>query len=575
MRNFILIFLILLVYSAGAQIPSWPPGGITPSSMQFLLPSSRIIPSTKRYNLIWADQLYGLPPNLIQFVAKNYVGTQKIFAYQAADYRSINPNFLVISYHLANGINPQRHDDCPDPKNNHGNGFIGVIAPNGFVNEWNDYFLPWLNAHSIVTGSNRFEQMFQHYDSVVSTNRVWHIDPFWAMNLENADWRDYYADNIISWMSGNENEGTFLDVSVETMVSPLYHPNQNDPQPYYFNWYISPHGPAGYSISTLSDFANWMNSQYLLFYQYLYRRFHSAIVDYLVLPNTDQMVTGWYDPVWTDGDANGEAIDGAMMENFGSYTGSDMYLSLERGLRHLTGRGKILIAQFSDTTQHERYRRVAMYMLIKNENSYLCIHPGHTDWYPEFEIDLGDQSPVPVNIDSLRVSGSGSNGLFRRDFSEGMVLCNTSSSTFSQTLSGNNWFVIETNGGGEVDTSGNIAAQNILYIPVSGTVTVGPSECMILKNIPNMGTDNILTEDNFQYYYDINTDHIHVEISSDHQAHSDIYLCDIYGRIRKNIFSGNLQPGQNKFDTSLENLGHGIYFLVIKGSVKKMAKFVK
>src|SRR5204862_2733180 len=138
------------------------------------------------------------------------------------------------------------------------------------------------------------------------------------------------------------------------------------------------------------------NARYSGYYQPLYSRFHSALVDYLVMPNVDQMVTGWYDPTWLDG-SGGETIDGAMMESFGNYTGPDMYLTLERGLRHITGRGKILIAQYYTNTLAERYRRTGMYMLIKNENSFINLTDGNVDWFPEYEIDLGDQSVVPAD----------------------------------------------------------------------------------------------------------------------------------------------------------------------------------
>lgn len=149
-----------------------------------------------------------------------------------------------------------------------------------------------------------------------------------------------------------------------------------------------------------------MNNQYLKYYQDIYKQYHTALFDYLLIPNVDQMATGWYDPVWMDGSFGGETIDGAMMESFGNYTGSDMYLTLDRCVRHITGRGKILIAQWYDDSPKERYRRIGMYMLVKNENSFVNIATGNVNWYPEYEISLGEQSPVPNNLQSMRVAGS-------------------------------------------------------------------------------------------------------------------------------------------------------------------------
>jgi hypothetical protein len=465
-----------------SQVQSWPPGGTTPSpiSAGMKLPANRYVPSTKKYNLVWADELVGQPAGKIQFIAQNYVASQKMSASQVGDYRAYNPNFLCVIYHLSNGINPQNNSDCPLP---HGTTPISSCTPLGWVSEWDGYFTPWLTAAGITKGSARFEQMFQHYTSVDSSHRVWHGDPQWTMCLENADWQKYVADNSIAWMSGEQDDGAFFDVCVETMVPGLYHPAAGDPAPHNFNWYLSPYGPAGYTVATLGDFASWMNGQYLGYWQSIYKRYHTASADYLIVPNVDQMTTGWYDPVWIEGNASGETIDGAMMESFGNATGSDMYLSLSRAVKHLTGRGKILIAQFYDSTQAERYRHTGMYMLVKNENSFINIlAQGAPSWFPEYEINLGDQSQVPADISSLRVAGSGSASLFKRDYQFGMVLCNTSGSTMNYALAGTTWNVVNTSGGGSVTNSGATAQQSITFTPVSSQVSVPASGCVILTN---------------------------------------------------------------------------------------------
>ncbi|HLG34080.1 MAG TPA: putative glycoside hydrolase [Bacteroidia bacterium] len=565
MKKILTVALSGILFSADAQIQSWPPGGTTPSPMGFMLPANRYVPSTKRFNLVWADQWFNLPIPKIQFVAQNYVATQKIFDYQVADYRAFNPNFLCTIYHLANGLNPFHNDDAPPPHTQTGSGCIGVVAPAGYVCEADNYFWPWLASQSIATGSAQYENMFQHFDMVDSVHRVWHTDPYWHMNLSNTDWRTYVGDICINWMSGNQNEGCFFDVSVETMVAPLFNPKVGDPAPYNFNWYITPHGPAGSTINTLNDFAIWMNNQYLNYYQYLYQRFHSAVVDYLVLPNTDQMITGWYDPTWTDGDLNGETIDGAMMESFGNATGSDMYLTLERGLRHITGRGKILIAQFYNNTQPERYRRTGMYMLIKNENSFINLADGNVDWFPEYEIDLGDQSAVPANINSLRVAGSGSASLFRRDYAEGTVLCNTSANVFTYTLTGSNWNKVVTSGGGAVDANGNIATQNISLAPVSSTVMVNPSDCIILKNTTSTGVqENSSPQIEMIVAQNLSEDEVTINIASQNNYFAEIFLSDRVGRKLTVVFSGNLNAGENNFNIDISALAAGIYFVTTR-----------
>jgi hypothetical protein len=133
-------------------------------------------------------------------------------------------------------------------------------------------------------------------------------------------------------------------------------------------------------------------------------------------------------------------------------------------------------------------RRTAMYMLIKNENSFINILNGDgVEWYPEYEIDLGDQSPLPANLDSLRVAGSGFNALFARRYESGIVLCNTSPAPIAYALPDGLWTVVTTSGGGEVRVDGSPLAQTITYTPVSGSVTVGASDGVILARMRGDG----------------------------------------------------------------------------------------
>jgi hypothetical protein len=481
------VFATIFSFNGIAQIPTFPLTGLEPAPINNTvnLPAERYVPSTRQWNLVWHDQIIPsfTTPGKVEFAAKNYVGTQKIFDYQAEEFRNFNPNFMVSSYHLAFGLNPANNNDCPQPHGNPGENPIGVVAPEGYVGEYNTHFLPWLNQQGISTGSATFENMFRHYDQNQAAKRVWHHDPYWLMNIESSEWRQYMADICIDWMSGNENESCFMDVAVEPYAY-FYHPKSDDASPYNFNWWQAPHHPSTYNgtFNALQDMIPWINSTHLGCFQYLYQRFHAGQEDYLVLPNVDQMVTTIYDPVWMDGDANGEAIDGAMMEGFGNYTGYDMWLTLERGLRHITGRGKILIAQFYDDSPAERLRRTGMYMLIKNENSFINIQNGDVSWYPEYEINLGNQSAVPANLNSLRIAGSNWESLWKRDYQFGVVLCNTSNNNFNYTLPANqNWYRVTTTGGGEVAGSGMPQAQDILYTAVSGQLSIPASGCVILS----------------------------------------------------------------------------------------------
>ncbi len=434
----VLACALVMISSSGApsfsQVQSWPPGGtvVSPITSGMNLPANRYVPSSRDYNLVWADELTGQPAGKVRFIAQNYVASQKMAASQVADYRAYNPNFLCVIYHLSNGINPQNDNDCPLP---HGTTPITSCTPKGWVSEWDSCFTPWLAASGITQGSSRFEQMFQHYTSVDPNNRVWHTDPQWTMCLENADWQKYVADETINWMTGEQNEGCFFDVCVETMVPGLYNPAAGDPAAAQLQLVPQPVRARGlHRRHTRRLFrlderpVPWILAGYLQKIPCAVRR----LSHYSQRRSDDHRLVRWM-----EGNVNGETIDGAMMESFGNATGSDMYLTLSRAVKHLTGRGKILIAQFYDSTQAERYRRTGMYMLVKNENSFINILPqGGPSWFPEYEITLGDQSPVPAVIDSLRVAGSGSASLFKRDYQNGMVLCNTSGTAMNYTPGG-------------------------------------------------------------------------------------------------------------------------------------------
>ena len=570
LRYFTLLALMFMPYALISQVQSWPPGGTKDSGFELNLSDARFIPSSERYNLIWADQLVPawITPGKVEFAAKNYVATQKIWDYQIAEFRQHNPDFICVIYHLALGLNPQDNSDCPDPKDNQ-DGIIGVVAPTGYVSEWNEYFLPWLDENEIEPGSDKFEDMFQHYDEFDPQHRVWHKDPYWLMDASDENWRKYLVESCFDWMEGNKNEGCFFDVAVETN-SYLYNPNIYNPEPTNFEWWLAPHKPYNidHPVEDRHDFSAWMNDMYLEYFQKIYNDFHSGEIDYLVIPNVDQMVTTVYDPIWMDGDENGEAIDGAMIESFGGYRGYDMHLTLSRCVSHITGRGKILIAQFYDGSDEERYRRTGMYMLVKNKNSYLNILTSGVEWYPEYEIDLGRQSQCPLILDELRISGEGWQSLWKRDYENGIVLCNTNDANIEYELPDDRkWFLIRTSGGGEVSDDGLIQDMVLDFEEVEGLVEVPASECLILKSELKSSVD--YEDINARIYPNPFRSHFEIELSSESKCE-----INIYNLLGDKILSHLEDDRRKSINIDASNLEIGVYYLEIISKSKKEIKIL-
>jgi hypothetical protein len=537
------------------------------------LPEGRFVPSTKRWNLVWADQI--IPNNItserLKFAATHYVATQKIWTNQVAQFRAINPNFLCLAYHLAAGLNPAHNSDVPDPKFKNDTTFIGSIAPKGYVNEYTEYFLPWLAKHSSPSDSIYHETFFQHYDTALASHRVWHNDPAWLMAIGDFDYHRYLSDVTRDWMQGNADDGCFFDVAVE-MFSSLYNPKASDPAPYNFDWTLPPHHPAKSEL--LSDFqlrSQWVNRQFFSCYGQVHNSLHHDTT-FLVIPNVDQMVTTVYDPVWLDGDTAGVVtIDGAMMESFGGYRGQDMWLSMERCIRHITGRGKILIAQFYDASQTERYRRTAMYMLVKNENSYLNILGADgVEWYPEYEIDLGDQSPLPSTLDSLRIMGSGYQSLWARDYAKGKVLVNTSDAAMSISLASDaQWAEVMTQGGGKIADDGTVTPYSINSVPVTGPITIPPGDAVILTR-----TDLQAVQRGQATFVTITpnpvSNRITVHFERSQSSNVEIGLVNVLGRMEV-LYAGAVPSGEQRLSVGTQSLPAGLYECIIKTSTGQTA----
>jgi len=197
-----------VLLAAGLAHGDWHPKGVpyplTPAAIQ---PSglAQPLPSTRRYVLVWKDQLADAVQSISaaqkQFIVTHYVGTQKVFQNQIDEYRTMNPNFMVLVYHLAYGLNGA---DQTNPVGN-------ITGPNTFGQEDTDAFTPYVTAHSLTR-----ENAYQHTKAsgFTSADRVSYPDPFWLMDVTSPEWTQYMSDTMTTWaktFATTESTGFFFD----------------------------------------------------------------------------------------------------------------------------------------------------------------------------------------------------------------------------------------------------------------------------------------------------------------------------------------------------------------------------
>jgi hypothetical protein len=230
-------FVSAFLFGATAGAASHPPGVTYPLRSAALQPSglAQPLPSTRRYVLVWKDQLADAVQTITapqkDFIVTHYVGTQKIFAHQIDEYRQKNPNFLMLVYHLAYGLNGA---DQANPVGN-------IVGAEKYGQEDTDTFTPYVAAHSLTR-----ESAYQHTGSPGSAgNRVSYPDPYWLMDIASSEWRTYLSDTLVAWQGypSAKATGVFLDVA-------------------FFPWYsYSPaawwSGPAG--GATRQQLRDWWN----------------------------------------------------------------------------------------------------------------------------------------------------------------------------------------------------------------------------------------------------------------------------------------------------------------------------
>ena len=384
-------------------------------------------PDTTTTIAILSDQLPNMTAEQMQFAATHYVGSQKLVLGTTRALRALNPNFVVLHYHLA----------------------MWQSAPSvSFITDG----LDWSNDYPDVT---THESWFWHN---VSGGRVASsADGKLLMNVSDPGFAAYWADSIAQQTAAGDYDGVFLDSASPALLQ----------------------GECSRDDSRLAGTA----ARDQIFTELGGQTWIAAWDTWIagldgslaakgtpLIPNTSAFTTTWDNSDYT-------RTAGIFSEGFAdpSFSLADWKASTNQ-LMAIAVAGKIVIEQnylASTTDVQRRLYYLANYLLVKWNRTYLFYFANDTlEWYPEWEIDLGAPLAKPTTVDTLAWQG-----VYRRDFAKGSVLVNPGTSAVSVTLAAP-MQQIAPQGGGAVPTDG--ATTSSMAATSVGSLSLPPGSGAIL-----------------------------------------------------------------------------------------------
>jgi hypothetical protein len=386
--------------------------------------SGRAFPDTSSRIAILSDQLPGgMTSPQQQFAATHYVGTQKLTLNLSQPLRAINPNFLVLHYHLAMWQSAPGVTFIVDGQN-------------------------WDNDYSSVT---THESWFWHNtsgqrDASTSDGKL-------LMNVSDTGFQGYWEQSLADQTTAGDYDGIFLDSASPALLQG--EASQGDPR------------LAG-TAARDTTFTELGGLTWIQAWEAWIAKLDASLASKGIplIPNTGAFVTTW-------DNTNYGLTAGIFAEGFSdpSFATSDWHAATNTILG-LVAKGKIVILQnYLSSTSDLAKRRyfLANYLLVKGAKTYLFYFATSTlEWYPEWDLDLGAPQSTATTADDLL-----SAGVYRRDFQNGIVLVNPSTADVVVSL-GATFQRVEPQGGGAVDTTGaepgsyTTSAVTSITVPAKG-----------------------------------------------------------------------------------------------------------
>ena len=377
----------------------------------------RPFPDTSTRIAVLTDQLSGgMTGAQLRFAATHYVGTQKLTRNLSGPLRAINPQFLVLHYHLA----------------------MWQSAPNvAFITDG----MQWSNDYPVVTTHERW---FWHNPEHqrVSSNQ----DGKLLMNIADPGFREYWRTSLIKQVEDGDYDGIFLDSASPSLLQ----------------WEArAPADPRlvadGVRTRTFDELAGktWI-AAWQEWIADLDRSLSSKGIP--LIPNVGGLATGWDNTDYS-------LTAGVFCEGFldPAFSPADWRSAATQTLA-LVRQNKIVILQnylpSADDVAKRRYL-LASYLLVKGARTYVAYFAKSAfEWYPEWDLDLGAAQQNATTVEDLSW-----NGIYRRDFAKGVVLVNPGIKAVHVNLDAT-FRRVEPSGGGTVSADGK-ASGRTTTVPVT------------------------------------------------------------------------------------------------------------
>jgi hypothetical protein len=398
-------------------------------------PTGRLYPDTTASIAILTDQLPTMNQAQMQFATSHYVGTEKQLVPVTEALRALNPNFLVLHYHLS------MWQSAPATT---------FILP--YATCMAGVPVCWSNDYPTVTMSDGWFWHNTSNERVASS-----ADQKLLMNVSVAGFQQYWEQSLEDQVSAGEYDGIFFDSASPALLQGECGGSGS----------MQDTRLSGTNVKT-AMLPELGNVTWIAAWQTWIKKLNDdlAAKGIPLIPNTSAFTTTW--------DTTDYGLTSGIFDEGFAGTGFAMadWIASTNELLKLAAADKIMILQnYLKTTDDVATRMYYLgnYLLVKGRHAYVeYFAGGPLEWYPEWKIDLGAPIAGPAADVSTLLQG----GVYRRDFASGSVLVNPSGSVVTVSLGGTYQRVVPS-GGGAVDTSGaepgSLSMQPVTSIQVQPT----------------------------------------------------------------------------------------------------------